>query len=308
MTSLLLLAQAYPALGGAFVFCIGACVGSFLNVVILRVPQGVSIVRPGSHCACGQPIPGYCNIPILSWFFLRGRARCCGGAISVRYPLVEALTAALFLASWTLLPPGPAVCGWILLSGLIAASFIDAEHLVIPDVFTLGLGTAGVLLSMAAPDLHGLRTGIFALDSLRSGGAAIAGLLIGSGLVFWIAMLAEALLRKEAMGLGDVKFVGAIGAFCGWQGAVFSVFGGAAVGALWAAAAFIGGKFARGDHGPAERTPAPTDGTTRLDSPQDPLPEGHIPFGPMLAIAGALYFLCLHRWVDPWFAQFTDLF
>jgi leader peptidase (prepilin peptidase)/N-methyltransferase len=298
MTATLLeFANSCPALFGAFVFAAGACIGSFLNVIIVRLPLGLSIVKPGSHCSCGQPIPWRDNIPIISWFVLRGRARCCGSRFSFRYPFVEALTAGLFLASWRLLPPGPAVCGWIFTSGLVAATFIDAEHMVIPDAFSLGLGIAGVLLSFAVPALHGQQNGFFALDSLRSGGAAIIGLLVGSGLVFWIAMLAETVLRKESMGLGDVKFVGAIGAFCGWRGAVFAVFGGAFVGTVGLALVLIWRKFAGSR--PAPGSP---------DAPKAPILGVHLPFGPMLAVAGALYFLLLHRWVDPWFAQFADLF
>ena len=97
----------FPA--AALVF--GAIVGSFLNVCIHRIPAGQSIVRPGSHCACGAPIAWYDNLPIFSWLFLRGRARCCGRPFSVRYPAVELLTALLFLACWRLFPPAPAACG-----------------------------------------------------------------------------------------------------------------------------------------------------------------------------------------------------
>ena len=297
IAALLQFADSCPALFGIFVFAAGACIGSFLNVVILRLPLGLSIVKPGSHCSCGRPIPWRDNIPIASWFILRGRARCCGTPFSFRYPFVEALTAGLFLACWMLLPPGQAVCGWVFMSGLVAATFIDADHLVIPDAFSLGLGIVGVLLSFAIPGLHGQHGGFFALDSLRSGGAALVGLLVGSGIVFWIAMLAETILRKEAMGLGDVKFVGAIGAFCGWRGAVFSVFGGAVVGTLWLTLALVWRKFA----GARSSQESP-------DAPPAPIFGVHLPFGPMLAVAGCLYFLLLHRWVDPWFAQFADLF
>src|SRR3954466_3157918 len=118
--------------------------------------------------------------------------------------------------------------------------------MVIPDRFTLGLGVVGVILSFLVPSLHGQSTGIFMLDSLRSGVTALTGLLIGSGLVLWIALLAEVALKKEAMGFGDVKFVGAIGAFTGWQGALFAIFGGAVVGTFWVGLSMliqkIGGK------------------------------------------------------------------
>ncbi len=136
------------------------------------------------------------------------------------------------------------------------------------------------------PALHEPPGGYFALDSLRSGAASLEGLLIGSGLVLWIALMAGAILKKEAMGFGDVKFVGAIGAFCGWHGAVFAVFGGRPWSARspfcspWSAARSLG---------------KPAFGT-------------QMPFGPMLAIAGAIYFLFLHARVDAWFAGFAELF
>jgi leader peptidase (prepilin peptidase)/N-methyltransferase len=197
----------FPAVAGVF----GAMVGSFLNVCIYRIPAGQSIVTPGSHCACGKPIAWYDNIPVLSWFILRGKARCCGRPYSFRYAFVELLTAALFLACWLLFPPAKAVCGMVFVSVLVAATFIDLDHMVIPDVFTIGAGLLGVLLSFILPALHGQHGGIFVVDSLRSGTAAMQGLLIGSGLVLWIALLAEMALKKEAMGFGDVKFVGMIG-------------------------------------------------------------------------------------------------
>ena len=226
-------ATADPWFIPAVVFVLGACIGSFLNVVIYRVPAGKSIVRPGSACACGAPIAWHDNIPILSWLLLRGRARCCGRHFSARYPFIELLTAALFLACWRVLPPAAAVCGWVFLASVICAMFIDLDHMIIPDVFTIGLAIEGVLLSGLVPSLHGEHSGLYLIDSLRSVSASLIGLAAGSGVILWIALIAEAALKKEAMGFGDVKFVGAIGAFCGWHGAVFSIFGGAAVGTVW---------------------------------------------------------------------------
>ena len=276
-------------------------VGSFLNVCIYRIPAGQSIVTPGSHCACGKPIAWYDNLPVLSWFILRGRARCCGRPYSFRYAFVELLTAALFLACWLLFPPAKAVCGMVFVSVLVAATFIDLDHMVIPDVFTLGAGLLGVLLSFILPALHGQHGGILVVDSLRSGTAAMQGLLVGSGLVLWIALLAELALKKEAMGFGDVKFVGMIGAFCGWQGAVFSVFGGAVVGTVWFVLALLWQKVS----GKASAAAPPS------ETPEgEPAPLGfgmHVPFGPMLAIAGLLYFLVCHRWVAGYFASLGEL-
>jgi leader peptidase (prepilin peptidase)/N-methyltransferase len=294
-------AAAHPWFFPVVVFIFGACIGSFLNVVIYRVPAGKSIVRPGSACACGAPIAWYDNIPILSWILLRGRARCCGRPFSARYPMVELLTAALFLACWLRLSPAAAVCGWVFIGSLICGTFIDLDHMVIPDVFTIGLAIEGVFLSILLPALHQEHSGIFPVDSLRSASESLVGLVAGSGLVLWIALIAEAALKKEAMGFGDVKFVGAIGAFCGWHGAVFSVFGGAAVGTVWLGTALIWRKLGG----------TPSAVTPRAETPEgEPADLGlgvHVPFGPMLAIAGALYFLFLRGWIDAWFAQLTSL-
>jgi leader peptidase (prepilin peptidase)/N-methyltransferase len=280
----------------------GAIVGSFLNVVIHRVPAGVSIVRPGSRCACGAPIAWYDNLPVLSWFILRGRARCCGRPYSFRYAFVEMLTAALFLGSWLAFPAGRAVAGWVFLAGLVCATFIDLDHMVIPDAFTIGGGVAGVVLSCLLPSLHGQHGDLFIADALRSGVASLKGLLIGSGLVLWVALLAEAVLKKEAMGFGDVKFVGAIGAFCGWEGAVCSLFGGALVGTVWIGAALLWRRLAGREARPLARAETPDGQPAELGLGV------HVPFGPMLAIAAALYFLGGHRWADAYLQQLSVLF
>ncbi|MBC7368096.1 MAG: prepilin peptidase [Undibacterium sp.] len=301
---------AFPEIDAAFSWFFPACatifglmVGSFLNVVIYRVPAEKSIVTPGSHCACGQPIKWRDNIPVLSWLLLRGRARCCGRNFSFRYPFVELLTGALFLLCWLKLPAAVAVVGWVFVSCLVCATFIDLDHMIIPDVFTLGLGVLGVFLSLLVPALHGQHSEFFALASLRAGTMSLQGLLVGSGLVLWIALLAEFVFKKEAMGFGDVKFVGAIGAFLGWQGAVTSVFGGAVVGTVWFIVALIWQKI-------AGQSPAPA--ALKSETPEgEPTALGfgaQVPFGPMLAIAAAVHFLFLRGYVATWFAQFGELF
>ena len=293
---------AFPWFFPAAVAVFGACVGSFLNVVILRVPREESVVSPGSHCGCGAPIRWHDNIPVLSWLILRGRARCCGRPFSFRYAFVELLTAALFTTCWLRFPPAVAFAGWVLLGCLIAATFIDLDHFIIPDVFTIGLGVTGLLLSMFIPTLHGHGAAPAPIAHLRSAADSLQGLLIGSGLVLWIGLIAETLLRKEAMGFGDVKFVGAIGAFGGWQGAVFAVFGGAAVGTVWLAAAWLWQRVTgkRSPVAPPSETP---------EGEAAPLAFGaQVPFGPMLAIAGALHFLFLRGPVAAWFADVSILF
>lgn len=296
------IAGAFPWYFPTVAFVFGACVGSFLNVVIYRLPKEQSIVTPGSHCGCGQPIKWHDNIPILSWLLLRGRARCCGRPFAFRYPFVELLTALLFLACSLRFSPSMALAGAIFLSALVAATFIDLDHFIIPDVFTLGLAVVGVLLSFVIPALHGQASGFFLVDSVRSGLASILGVLVGSGLVLWIALLAEAVLKKEAMGFGDVKFVGAIGAFCGWQGAVFSVFGGAVVGTVWFAVALLWEKLSGRRASVAPPSETPEGEPTALGF------GAHVPFGPMLAIAAALYFLFFRAWVGAWVADVAVLF
>lgn len=295
-------ADAFPWFFPTVAALYGAIVGSFLNVVIYRLPLGKSIVRPGSRCACGQPIRWFDNLPVLSWFILRGRARCCGRPYAFRYPFVELLTAALFLACSLLFPPGKAVLGMLFLAVLVCSTFIDLDHMIIPDVFTIGAGVAGVVLSFLIPALHGQATDLFLLGSIRSGLTSLQGLLIGSGLVLWIALVAEAVLRKEAMGFGDVKFVGMIGAFCGWQGAAFSVFGGAIVGTVWFGVASALQKIL------GRRTAAAPRAETAEGEPTDLAFGAQVPFGPMLAIAGAIYFLGADRWFDPYLANFASLF
>jgi leader peptidase (prepilin peptidase)/N-methyltransferase len=221
----------------AFVF--GACIGSFLNVCIYRIPAGKSVVRPGSHCACGQPVRWFDNIPILSWLILRGHARCCGRPFSIRYPAVELLTGLVFAFCVLEFGPGKALCAMLFAAILIAASFIDIDHMIIPDRFSIGGTVVGVVLSVLVPSLHGhaIPSSVdpqlgYMLAGMQSGIDAVLGAFVGSALVLWIALIAEKVLRKEAMGFGDVKLLGCIGAFVGWKGAICAVFGGAILGVI----------------------------------------------------------------------------
>lgn len=282
---------------------LGACVGSFLNVCIYRLPKGESVVTPRSHCGCGQMIAWHDNIPILSWLWLRGRARCCGRAFSVRYAAIELLTAALFLACWLSFPPAKALVGMVLCSIVICALFIDIDHMIIPDLFTIGGAAAGLFLSVLVPSLHGQHHDFFVLASMRSGVDALLGLFIGSALVLWIALFAEVILKKEAMGFGDVKFLGALGAFVGWQGAVFSMFGGAMLGCVWFLIGYVG-QCLMGRRTPIITLPA----ETPEGQPATPGFGVHVPFGPMLGVAALIYFFGAHRWVDAYFSEFSALF
>ena len=201
-----------PWLEAAAVFVFGACVGSFLNVCILRWPLGLSIVRPASRCpACGLKIPGSLNLPIFGWILLQGSARCCGAHLDWRYPVTEAFTATVFTALWFLYPPELFFAYAVLTAGLIAASGIDFDHLVIPDGLTLGGVALGITTSYFLPQLQERSEPTDAM--IRSALSAA----LGGAFLYLLAKTASWLLQKEAMGIGDAKLLAALGAFLGWD-------------------------------------------------------------------------------------------
>lgn len=280
-----------------FFFCLGACLGSFFNVCIYRIPEDKSVISPGSQCGCGAPVKWFDNLPVLSWLLLRGKARCCGRSFSIRYPLVELLTGGLFLLAWYQFgggSPAQALGVMLLCSFLVPAVFIDLDHMIIPDVFSIGGAIAGVLFSCLFPALHAVEgTGsVFAVFGCVE---SILGLLIGSATIYWIGVLGETVLRKEAMGEGDVKFLGCIGAFCGWQGALFSIFGGAFVGCILLLPLMLLGKLR-----PPARDAEPSDAL-------QPSTSMHVPFGPLLAAGALLYLFVLQTQVDTYFSNIWEI-
>ena len=141
---------------GTIAFVLGSCIGSFLNVVIYRVPREISVGKPKrSFCpSCEKPIPIYLNIPLVSWLMLRGKCRFCGARIAARYFVVELITALFFLAIWIAFPvPQVAAVYWILAALLLAATFIDLEHYIIPDEITIGGAVAGLLCAAVVPQI-----------------------------------------------------------------------------------------------------------------------------------------------------------
>ncbi len=213
--------ELYPTLYPVTVLALfGAVFGSFLNVLILRLPRGESVVFPGSHCPrCGAPIRWYDNLPVLSYLLLRGRCRGCAERISIQYPLVEAGMALLAVALWLKFGPEFELVRWfaflLLLTGV---ALTDARHYLIPDAFSVG----GLLLGLALAFLPGGITPAGALIGLAAGG-------LGLYLVAWLGSLA---FRREAMGGGDIKLLAMIGAFTGWPGVLFTVFAGSVLGSL----------------------------------------------------------------------------
>ena len=196
-----------------YAFIAGACIGSFINVCVYRIPLDRSVVHPGSHCAaCGAPIQWYNNLPIISWLVLRGRAACCGTRIDLRYWLVEVGMAFLFLAIWLKYgeaDPIGAVIYAFMVSGLTAACLIDLDHYIIPDRFTLGGCVAGFIACAIHPALMYQKT------ALQGFSWSLASAIMGALTLLAVAWIGTVLFKKEAMGMGDVKFLAAMCAFLG---------------------------------------------------------------------------------------------
>jgi leader peptidase (prepilin peptidase)/N-methyltransferase len=180
-------------------FVLGCVVGSFLNVCIHRLPLGLSIVAPPSHCPhCKNAIPWYLNVPLLTWLMLRGRCRWCAAPIAPRYFFVELLTGVAFLAAWLTFGHASvalALAYCLLLAGLEVSAFIDAEHTIIPDELTLGGIGAGILCSFFVPALHGQRAAAAGMQG------AFLGAVVGAALVYAILRLGKLLFGRTKLNL-----------------------------------------------------------------------------------------------------------
>jgi len=243
------------AIGVAFLA--GLIVGSFLNVCILRIPAEESIVFPGSHCpGCDHAIRWYDNLPVLSYLALGGRCRDCGRKISIRYPVVELLTGLLFATIWAHgFSPRVATLYSILGAGYLAITFIDIDHKIIPDVITIPALWIAPAVALVVGQL-----------TFKS---SLLGLAVGGGFLWAIAAGYELVRKQEGMGFGDVKLLAMVGAYQGWEAAVFALVVGSIIGTVVGLALML-----------ARRG--------RLDM--------EIPFGPFL-VAGAL----LHMFGGPAF-------
>jgi leader peptidase (prepilin peptidase) / N-methyltransferase len=193
-----------PAVATAFAAAFGAVAGSFLNVLIYRLPLGRSVVWPSSACPhCGRELLWYENIPVVSFLALRARCRTCRAPISFRYPFVEALTAAMFAAGWWYYGPGVLLASRLAFGcALIALFAIDLEHHLLPNAITLPGLIAGF---------------VFSLFTEPGWLASLIGIVAGGGALFAVAEVYYRVRREEGLGMGDVKMLAMIGAFLGWK-------------------------------------------------------------------------------------------
>jgi leader peptidase (prepilin peptidase) / N-methyltransferase len=210
-----------------FIFFIGSVIGSFLNVCIYRIPRDKSIVHPPSFCPnCEKPIKFYDNIPIVSYILLGSKCRYCASKISIRYPLIELLTALLFLILYIKLGfTFEFFVNMVFISLLIVISFIDLDFKIIPDILSIGGLILGFLLSFVRPLFRYMDPKFGFLNALY-------GVLVGGGILFIIAVVYKFFAKREGMGGGDIKLLAMIGSFCGIKGVVFSLMSGSLLGTL----------------------------------------------------------------------------
>ncbi len=279
-------------------FVFGAMVGSFLNVCIHRWPNDQSIMKPSrSFCPkCENSIAAYDNIPLLSWLLLGGRCRHCQAPISWRYPLVEGLTAVLFVIYYLKFGVSFAAPVYMLLAaGMVVVTFVDLEHWIIPNEVTfpgLPIGIACALLGQVWPESGLVTTSV--VD-------ALIGVVLGGGILYLLDKVAVYLLNKPGMGFGDVKLLAMLGAFVGWQGVLFIIMAASMVGSVVGVSVILvmrarcsatAGQPAKAEGPEAQTEASPSAQAGEVDDDEDITLAGHyLPFGPYLAVAGLLYLL-----------------
>ena len=258
-----------------YTMALGACLGSFANVVIYRMPLGKSIVRPGSTCgSCHKPIRWRHNIPIFGWFLLRGRCGNCGAKYSVRYAMVELLMSFLFGIAWLRFGWSPTLIeALIFIFSLVVCSFIDLDHMILPDKFTL----SGIVIGLTGALLNPNR--VF-LDS-------VYGVLLGGGFLWAIAYFYLLIRKREGMGGGDIKLLAWVGAVLGWKAVPFVILAASLLGSVVGIAIALFTKRKSAD------TSAGTsaEGSPEAQSEESDIPAFAIPFGPFLAAAALVYLL-----------------
>ncbi len=251
-----------------FIFLMGACLGSFANVVILRLPKNESLMGRSRCNSCGTTVPWYHNIPIASYFILKGKCSSCQTKFSIRYPLVELIMAGLFLALYTLYGPS-----WILLEylimtwGLVTASFIDWDHMILPNEITY----AGLVLGLVGA----------VLNPERDMWDGIAGFLLGGGSLYLVSWVYFVATGREGLGGGDIKLLAWLGAVLGWKSIAFIVLSSSILGSI------VG---------------------LYLNRKAEDKMKAMIPFGPFIAIGAVLFVLGLksvgHWYVELFFPSF----
>ena len=249
-------------------FAFGACIGSFLNVCIYRLPAGESIVAPGSRCnQCRTPLRWYDNVPLVSYLVLRGHCRDCGASFSARYWVVELVTALISVTLFLRFGPTVDYLGYLYFAcALLAITYIDLDHQIIPDVITLP--GVGIGLLLAAATANG--------DVVAALERSALGTLLGGGILRVVAWSYHAATGREGMGGGDVKLLAMIGAFLGWQAVLLTLLLASFIGSAIGIATMI----ARG-------------ADTKLA----------IPFGPFLSLGALVALFCGHAIVS-WYISY----
>lgn len=254
---------------GIYVFCLGAFIGSFLNVLIYRLPRSENFVFGRSHCPhCGLLIRWYDNIPLISYIILLGKCRKCRRHISWRYPLVELLTAAFFVVVFLLYGVSyQSLVAIVFFALLLVITFIDFKYYIIPDKITYPGMVLGLALSFVNPLISPLES--------------LVGLLAGGLTLYLLAILGDYFLKKESLGGGDIKLAAVLGAFLGWKNLFIIFFAAAVFGLIYA--------------------------VLRMVIARQSAAGRMIPFGPFLSLAGLLALFFGNLLVDYYVSQFLAL-
>ncbi len=259
-------------IGGALAFILGACIGSFVNVVAYRLPRDLSIIRPRSFCPrCNHAIPVWLNIPIFAYLGLRGRCLMCGESIQFRYFLTELGLAVAALYLFLTYPLPEAAARFVLCAALFAVSLIDYDWRIIPHEISMpGIVIGFLCATFAIPEV-GWKS-------------SLEGILLGAGVLFGLGEIYMLVRKREGIGMGDVFLVGMVGAFMGWRAVLFTLFIGSIFGSVGGIiAAFTGGM----------PDPLVEGADPAADQPEADvsLLQTAVPFGPFLSLAAGIYVL-----------------
>jgi len=263
-----------PLVISSFAFVVGACLGSFAATVAYRLPRGLSLLWPGSFCpTCQKSLPWWCNIPVFSYVFLRGRCFMCQASIPARDFVAEVALGVAGLYLSLSFPIWDALARLLLDSALMAISLIDLEWRIVPDVLSLpGIVWGAFCATFLMPEI-GFRQ-------------SILGALVGSGFLYALAKGYVLVRKREGLGLGDVKLMGMIGAYLGLPGALFTIFFGALLGSAGGIALALlttarTEMAAEGSHGAAAQDDSASSSVSLLTM--------SVPFAPFLSLAAAVY-------------------